>query len=539
MSFSEKLQKLRHDAKMSQEQLADMLDVTRQSVSKWESGMTYPEMDKLIEISRIFNCTLDDLTNDNIKDISVTEKKSTSFNSIIDSFLEIINKTVKMVKSMNTKELIGAIIRLIALAIILNLFKYPFNSVESSIRALILNLGETKFTLTIAGLFDFIIDIIYTGLYIFTFFYIYKIAYLDKYEFIETKSETKKIEIEKKEIDEKKEIKVVHEKKNDFAIFQFIGAIIIGFLRLFLFFFSLPLVFMVISLFALFAISIYLLFSGVLYLGGSLIILSSASILIVMLEVLFTIIFDKKISFKRVLWTFLISVVSLGLSSGLFAMEISNTKYIDSEPNISKNVLNKEVDMANTLYIYNDAEKESEYYHYYSNANIEYIEDNNLTNKIKLEVKYIKDYQTVNIIEQDNKIIVQSEKDNEITLVSILYNTFINDLKNKEIHNYNDIDAIEVKIYGNKDNIAILKNNAKIESKRLDENIEQEKNNSLNSEIERLNDIIENYNWEIQEYRNTIEELTQEKENLEQEKRAVEQDFNTYKSRVNSIINNE
>lgn len=538
MSFSEKLQKLRHDAKMSQEQLADMLDVTRQSVSKWESGMTYPEMDKLIEISRIFNCTLDDLTNDNIKDISVTEKKS-NFNSIIDSFLEIINKTVKMVKSMNTKELIGAIIRLITLAIILNLFRYPFNSIESSIRALILNLGETKFTLTIAGLFDFIIDIIYTGLYIFTFFYIYKIAYLDKYEFIETKSETKKIEIEKKEIDEKKEIKVIHEKKNDFAIFQFIGAIIIGFLRLFLFFFSLPLVFMVISLFTLFAISIYLLFSGVLYLGGSLIILSSASILIVMLEVLFTIIFDKKISFKRVLWTFLISVVSLGLSSGLFAMEISNTKYIDSEPNISKNVLNKEVDMANTLYIYNDAEKESEYYHYYSNANIEYIEDNNLTNKIKLEVKYIKDYQTVNIIEQDNKIIVQSEKDNEITLVSILYNTFINDLKNKEIHNYNDIDAIEVKIYGNKDNIAILKNNAKIESIRLDENIEQDKNNSLNSEIERLNGIIENYNWEIQEYRNTIEELTQEKENLEQEKRAVEQDFNTYKSRVNSIINNE
>ena len=53
MKFSEKLQKLRNDKKISQEQLADMLSVSRQAVSKWESGQTYPEMDKLIMISKI------------------------------------------------------------------------------------------------------------------------------------------------------------------------------------------------------------------------------------------------------------------------------------------------------------------------------------------------------------------------------------------------------------------------------------------------------------------------------------------------------
>ena len=68
MSFNEKLQYLRKENKLSQEQLADMLDVTRQSVSKWESGTTYPEMDKLIMLCKIFRCSLDDLTNDEIVD---------------------------------------------------------------------------------------------------------------------------------------------------------------------------------------------------------------------------------------------------------------------------------------------------------------------------------------------------------------------------------------------------------------------------------------------------------------------------------------
>ena len=42
MKFCTKLQKLRKEKHLSQEQLADMLDVSRQSVSKWEGGSTYP-----------------------------------------------------------------------------------------------------------------------------------------------------------------------------------------------------------------------------------------------------------------------------------------------------------------------------------------------------------------------------------------------------------------------------------------------------------------------------------------------------------------
>lgn len=50
MQFSEKLMRLRRKAGLSQEQLADQLGVTRQSVSKWESGAAMPELGKLIAL---------------------------------------------------------------------------------------------------------------------------------------------------------------------------------------------------------------------------------------------------------------------------------------------------------------------------------------------------------------------------------------------------------------------------------------------------------------------------------------------------------
>ena len=51
MEFSERLMILRKQAGLSQEQLADRLGVTRQSVSKWESGTALPELVKLISLS--------------------------------------------------------------------------------------------------------------------------------------------------------------------------------------------------------------------------------------------------------------------------------------------------------------------------------------------------------------------------------------------------------------------------------------------------------------------------------------------------------
>ena len=61
MSFGEKLQELRRRAGMSQDTLAERLDVSRQAVSKWERDETMPETEKLIRIAQLFGASLDEL----------------------------------------------------------------------------------------------------------------------------------------------------------------------------------------------------------------------------------------------------------------------------------------------------------------------------------------------------------------------------------------------------------------------------------------------------------------------------------------------
>lgn len=75
--LSEKLYKLRKDSGFSQEQLAEQLGVSRQAVSKWESGTAIPESDKLIAISNYFGVSIDYLLKDDEENrIKTTSNKS-------------------------------------------------------------------------------------------------------------------------------------------------------------------------------------------------------------------------------------------------------------------------------------------------------------------------------------------------------------------------------------------------------------------------------------------------------------------------------
>ena len=73
MTFGEKLSTLRRENNYTQEQLAEQLGVSRQSVSKWEQDIAYPETDKLIKIGTLFNCSMDYLLKDNVTDKSAQD----------------------------------------------------------------------------------------------------------------------------------------------------------------------------------------------------------------------------------------------------------------------------------------------------------------------------------------------------------------------------------------------------------------------------------------------------------------------------------
>lgn len=75
MTLGYKLSKLRKENNYTQEQLADILGVSRQAISKWESDITYPETDKLVKISNLFECSLDYLLRDT-EDVKVGSRSS-------------------------------------------------------------------------------------------------------------------------------------------------------------------------------------------------------------------------------------------------------------------------------------------------------------------------------------------------------------------------------------------------------------------------------------------------------------------------------
>ena len=64
MGFAEKIYALRTQAGMSQASLAETLQVSRQTVSKWELGTSYPEIEKLLAISELYHVTTDFLLKD-------------------------------------------------------------------------------------------------------------------------------------------------------------------------------------------------------------------------------------------------------------------------------------------------------------------------------------------------------------------------------------------------------------------------------------------------------------------------------------------
>ena len=73
MAFPENLQFIRAGASVTQEQLAEQLGVSRQSVSKWESGQSFPEMDTLLRICDLYNVNLDTLLRGSLEESRVED----------------------------------------------------------------------------------------------------------------------------------------------------------------------------------------------------------------------------------------------------------------------------------------------------------------------------------------------------------------------------------------------------------------------------------------------------------------------------------
>lgn len=113
MTFADKVLNLRKRSGLSQEELAEKLEVSRQAISRWEMGLAMPDASNLLQLSKLFKVTVDYLINDEYssdEDIPIVKTKETS-----------LNKEMKKVPAMIKSTLIGA-----AISVLLALLFFPF-----------------------------------------------------------------------------------------------------------------------------------------------------------------------------------------------------------------------------------------------------------------------------------------------------------------------------------------------------------------------------------------------------------------------------
>lgn len=113
MTLGNKIQELRKKQLLSQEAFAEIMNVTRQSVSKWELDQSYPAIEKLIEIADFFNITLDELLRDEANPLGTNDI------SLQDIKINHYENATNINKSNNSKEYIVYFLWWAILAIII------------------------------------------------------------------------------------------------------------------------------------------------------------------------------------------------------------------------------------------------------------------------------------------------------------------------------------------------------------------------------------------------------------------------------------
>ena len=126
MKFNEKLLEIRKKQGLSQEELGMELQVSRQTISKWESGQSYPDFQRLVMLSDYFNMTLDELVKgigvQDVREKNMTDEKVASIYMDVESGKATLKKILTIISYV--------VIALIALFVVTFLVHLAFPDIE-------------------------------------------------------------------------------------------------------------------------------------------------------------------------------------------------------------------------------------------------------------------------------------------------------------------------------------------------------------------------------------------------------------------------
>lgn len=459
MKFGENLQKLRKEKGISQEQLAEQLGVTRQSVSKWESGNSYPEMDKIVAICNLFHCDMDVLINKDITEEREKKDASSVVKEIFSGVTNYVKKTIYLFEHKSLKDIIKMCAQVFIIICVILLFAIPFMLLKEIVVSLFYT-GNNWFSIFFAKFWNFIFNGGYAILAIATFLYIFKIKFLDNEEIIveevedktqnsEEVSEDNSSKTDSSKSSEKKKVKIIKVKKNDFSLLDLLVKAITVCLKCLFVLFLIPIIIGTIMLLIGLVLLIVLIFKGLFLAGPILLFLGGIVFAIVLIELMLDFIFNLKFSKRRIIITIISSIVVSSIGLGLSIWYFLNLNVINDVPTSFKTETKEEIyTMTDDFLIHYDD---------YS-FNTRFVEDNSLTNQVRVRIDYYTIANDLSIERTDNEVYLNYETVDGVNVKQIT-DSVIKDLKHNQIHTYDQLGQVSITITTSKINVDKIQDN--------------------------------------------------------------------------------
>ncbi len=456
MKLSDNLKDIRKKNELSQEQLAEKLGVSRQAVSKWESGQSYPEMDKLLLICKLFNYNIDELVNENVKEVNETKQSKINFNKYVEDFFNFITKTVNMLSIMKFKQRIKCLFeQILVVAILLIIF-----AIIGAIGLLIVEGIFDGFSYVMFSRITSILQAIYIILALIIgitiLLHIFKIRYLDYYEIVENvdedNSEINK-EVKTKEniinttnnkifLENKKEKIVIRDAEHSISKFLAgIAKIVLWCVKFIVAFYAIFFAFTFVGLVALLISSFVFAKTGLVFFGGLLCLISAITINYIILQIFYNFIINKKNKKSLLAILFISSLIIAGIGIGIISIGITQFNYIEDATENTEIEDIYTTSMNEKLYIANWI------------GDVEFIPND--SDEVKILVKHSK-YNKVYFTENGYNITIHYYEDN--TKIMEYLRRVIEDINNKQVKDYY---KPKVYVYTSQSNIENIVTNAR------------------------------------------------------------------------------
>ena len=553
MKFSEKLQKLRKENKLSQEQLADQLEVTRQAVSKWESGLTYPEMDKLLAICKLFQCSLDELTNDDIKEIKKEEKSKLTLQGIIDEVISTMLDTIHILEKKKWMQRMKYYLGILLLILFFLLMEIPVKQLYFLGENLLLSFGP-KIGGFLSNLWNFILHISYVIFSVFCFYYIYKTLFVErekeKLSRLENSSEKEEKEeqrIQKETPSQQKEEKrtqketlsqqeketnpsksteensqtrkpflssqlqrEIHFPKKTSLLVRMIRFLLLSFVRVCIILIALPFLFSFFLLIVAFVIDLYLAIQKIIYLGTFLLLIGFLLAVYLVLEILYNTLTSHKNSSRKIGFLLLSALVILSIGTAVTGIECSNLNFYDDIPETvtskyKKETKTYEVPMAENSFLQVEGNAES----------IDYLATPEYSDKIVIETERYSDFSLINFYYDEMNHMFYISKETKFDITNKKAKELVLDgFRHREIYNYGRLTDMKVRIRTSQENINQIKKYEEEFYEKLELQHEAEREAWEKSCEHQLSTCQETVQSCDDRYANEIYNLNQEKEGL-------------------------